>query len=196
MPFTEQDYTDEQKHTLLQIAASSIQHGLQNGKPLSVSSIQYEKALQELRATFITLERLRQLRGCIGMLNATRPLVADVANNAYAAAFNDPRFAPLQNNEFEGLDIHISILTPPEDFPIDAESDLLNQLVPNEDGLILQEGMHRSTFLPSVWESLPDPRDFLNHLKQKAGLSANYWSDNIKFQRYRTISFGKTVAEL
>lgn len=196
MQSTSQEYTKEQEMTLLNIGAQSILHGLKHGTPLEVFSFQYDPPLQDLRATFVTLEKYGELRGCIGTLKAIRPLVEDVAYNAFAAAFSDPRFAGLHKDEFDSLDMHISILTPAEDFPVDSEADLLRQIVPGKDGLILSDGPYKSTFLPSVWESLPTPQLFLSHLKQKAGLSAEYWSDTIRFQRYQTIAFGLPVKEL
>lgn len=190
------DYTDAQQNTMLRIAAQSIQHGLEQGTPLEVFSFEFDPKLQEFRATFVTLEIHGQLRGCIGMLKAIKPVIEDVAQNAYSAAFKDPRFPPLTYNEFGNLDIHISILTPAEDFPVKDEADLLQQLRPNIDGLILQEGPYQSTFLPSVWESLPAPKDFLRSLKHKAGLSEDHWSNTIQFKRYQTLSFGSEVSDL
>jgi len=126
------------------------------------------------------------LRGCIGRLEAARPLAEDIAENAYAAAFQDPRFQPLQQSELEGLEIHLSLLTPSEPMAFTSEQDLLGQLRPGEDGVILAEGSRRGTFLPSVWEQLTTPRQFLEHLKLKAGLPASYWSNSIKAWRYQT----------
>jgi len=118
--------------------------------------------------------------------------VQDVAHNAYAAAFSDPRFPPLAalELELEGLDLHISILSPPEPMQFVSEGDLLNQLRPGEDGLILRAGVRRGTFLPSVWESLPQPQAFLQHLKMKAGLAPDFWSDEVRVERYTTEAFG------
>jgi len=175
---------------LLDIAKDSIQHGLKTGKPLHINLDELPPELTEKRATFVTLQKHRQLRGCIGMLEATRPLAEDVAQNAFAAAFKDPRFPALSDGEFSELDIHISILTPAEPIAFTSEQDLLSQLQPGIDGLILQDGYRRGTFLPSVWESLPNPEEFLCHLKQKAGLPSDYWSDNIRVYRYRTEMFG------
>ena len=175
---------------LLQVARDSIQHGLQTGKPLAVNLADYPAELTEQRATFVTLEKHSQLRGCIGMLEAVRPLVKDIAENAFSAAFRDPRFPPLQADELEDLDIHLSILTPAEPMVFSSEQDVLSQLQPGIDGLILEEGYRRGTFLPSVWESLPEPRQFLRHLKQKAGLPPDYWSKNIRIYRYRTEVIG------
>ncbi|MDX1812370.1 MAG: AmmeMemoRadiSam system protein A [Gammaproteobacteria bacterium] len=190
------NYSDEQQQILLETAAQSIQHGLQHRSPLIVYAHDFEPALRELRATFVTLQTQGELRGCIGMLKAIKPLIEDVASNAYSAAFNDPRFPPLGKTEFDKLDIHISVLTPARAFPVKDEAELLAKLRPGVDGLILRDGYYQSTFLPSVWESLPTPQAFIMHLKQKAGLSSNYWSDTISFERYETISFGKTVSEL
>lgn len=179
---------DAQRRLLLDLAKASIQHGLQTGGSLPVNLAEYPSELRENRATFVTLTINRQLRGCIGMLEAKRPLVQDIAENAYAAAFNDPRFPPLSPEEFNRLDIHLSILTPAEAMSFVSEQELIAQLQPGVDGLILQEGGRRGTFLPSVWSSLPRPEQFLRHLKQKAGLPADYWSDSIRCFRYTTES--------
>lgn len=180
---------DGQKTELLKLARASIQEGLENGRPLRVDLQQYDPALTAKRASFVTLERGGQLRGCIGMLEAVRPLVRDIAENAFAAAFRDPRFPPLSAREYPDLDVHISILSPAESLQFVSEPDLIAQLQPGVDGLILQEGYRRGTFLPSVWEQLPDPAEFLRHLKQKAGLPADYWSATLKLFRYRTEMF-------
>jgi AmmeMemoRadiSam system protein A len=177
-------YNDIERSTLLGIARESVRYGLKHGKPLPLTLDDYSKTLQEHRATFITLKIHHDLRGCIGTLAAYRPLVEDVANNAFAAAFRDPRFSPLTGGEFSLLHYHISVLNPPEPFPIDNEAELFTKLQPGKDGLVLEDGFYRSTFLPSVWESLPTPEQFVQHLKLKAGLPANYWSDGIRFQRY------------
>ena len=186
MSFTE--LSDADKQVLLDIAKQSIHHGLSNGAPLSVNSSNYSEALQQTAATFVTLNLQGQLRGCIGTLEAFQPLIRDVAEHAYAAAFKDPRFSPLSAAEEALLDIHISILTPAKPMSFSSQQDLIAQLKPGEDGLILQAGFNKGTFLPSVWESLPDPRDFLQHLKMKAGLPGNYWSDDIKISRYKAVS--------
>lgn len=136
-------------------------------------------------ATFVTLTHGGQLRGCIGSLEASRPLAEDVAENAVAAAFRDPRFAPLQVDEFADLRVEVSRLTPPEPLPCSSEAEALEALCPGEDGLIFEEGARRATFLPQVWEALPQPRDFLARLKEKAGFAASYWSPRVRLYRYR-----------
>jgi len=183
-------FSPEARRTLLDLAQRSIAHGLDRGIPLRVDPGDYPEPLQAQRATFVTLHLHGELRGCIGHLEAVQPLVRDVVENAYAAAFRDPRFPPVSQQELPALELHISILTPPEPMTFATEADLLAQIRPGIDGLILTEGQARGTFLPSVWESLAEPRDFLHHLKRKAGLPADHWSDRVRVERYTTESFG------
>ncbi|BDU71936.1 AmmeMemoRadiSam system protein A [Mesoterricola silvestris] len=154
---------------LLGLARASIRHGLEEGTPLAVDLAGLPPALGRPRATFVTLRIGGGLRGCTGRLEATRPLALDVAENAFAAAFLDPRFPPLGFREWEGLEVSISLLTRPRPLPFTGEEDLIRQLVPGRDGLVLSAGPLRATFLPSVWDELPDPRDFVRELKAKAG---------------------------
>ena len=181
--------TDADRTTLLQIARHSIAFGLQHGCPAPVTVADYSPALQEIKATFVTLKIDDDLRGCIGTLEAHRPLVEDISENAYAAAFRDPRFPRLTNKEYDRLQYHISILSTPEPVTFSDEQDLLQQLRPGVDGLVLEDGFYRGTFLPQVWDSLPDPIQFLRHLKQKAGLPSDYWSKSIKVKRYTVEEF-------
>lgn len=178
-----------QRQQLHDIAYDSIKSGLTSGKASSIDLSKMDNALNTKRATFVTLQKHDELRGCIGMLEPIRPLAEDVAHNAFAAAFSDPRFPPLQAHELDQLDIHISILGTPEKMFFDSEEDLLTQIRPNIDGLIMEEGRHRGTFLPSVWQSVQDKKEFLNHLKMKSGLASNYWSDNIVIHRYSVEEF-------
>jgi hypothetical protein len=180
----------DQRDTLLRVAADSIHHGLRTGKALPVSVEDFPPALGEVGASFVTLKINEQLRGCIGTLEAFRPLIEDVANNAYAAAFGDPRFPPLTEAEYPKLQYHISVLAPPEPLPCTSEDELLAALRPGVDGLVIEDQGHRATFLPSVWESLPTPTLFLQHLKTKAGLSNTHWSDTFSCQRYTVEEFG------
>ncbi len=135
-------------------------------------------------ASFVTLTQSGNLRGCIGSLEAHRPLVEDVQKNAIAAAFHDPRFAPLSKNEFVSTRVEVSLLTPAQAIEFESEAHALSQLRPGVDGLILQFGRYRSTFLPQVWETLPDPATFLGHLKRKAGLAQDFWHDEMQLSRY------------
>ena len=135
-------------------------------------------------ASFVTLTWRGELRGCIGSLQARRPLAVDVMENAKNAAFGDPRFPPVRLEELPELVFEVSVLSAPTPFPVESEEDLLQRVRPGVDGLILEEGSRRATFLPAVWEQLPDPRDFLAQLKRKAGLPGNYWSNSLRVERY------------
>jgi len=181
---SETGLTFAEQRLLLAIARCSIEHGLIKRRPLVPNESDMPPALKTVQATFVTLTIGGNLRGCIGMLEAVYPLFKDVAQNAFSAAFRDPRFPPLAEEELPGLKIEISLLTPPVPFPVKSEADLLSKMRPGVDGLILEEGFRRGTFLPAVWEELSDPRDFLMHLKLKAGLPADYWSDSLKISRY------------
>ena len=182
-------HNETQRQQLHQIAFDSIKSGLLHGKALAVDLEKMDEALKTKRATFVTLQKNGELRGCIGMLEPIRPLAEDVAHNAFAAAFSDPRFPPLAELELDQLDIHISILGTPEAMTFDSEQDLIDQLRPGVDGLIMQEGHRRGPFLPSVWDSLTQPQAFVSHLKLKSGLPENYWSDDIQIQRYTVEEF-------
>jgi len=183
------NYSSEDKNILLNIAKQSIEYGLKNQQALPISLEKYSAALQTKSASFVTLNLNNQLRGCIGTLDAHQPLIKDVSEHAYAAAFEDPRFERVTESEMNKLSIHISILTPAVPIKFNSENNLLSQLQPNIDGLILKSGFHKATFLPSVWEQLASPENFLNHLKIKAGLSINDWPDDIEIFRYETVSF-------
>jgi AmmeMemoRadiSam system protein A len=177
---------DAQRDGLLQTARRSIEHGLAHGTPLTVQCSGIDPALAVRRASFVTLEKRQTLRGCIGSIEAYRPLLEDVAHNAFAAAFEDPRFAPVTADEWPELTLSLSLLTQPRPFPVKDRQDLLNQLRPGVDGLILREGRRSATFLPSVWESLATPELFVSHLLVKGGWPADYWSDRLEVSRYET----------
>lgn len=178
--------------TLLDLAWGSIRHGLAHGKPAPVPA---ERAgrLSHPGAAFVTLTRGGQLRGCIGSPLAWRSLAEDIVDNAFKAAFSDPRFPPLAESELDGLALSVSVLTPPVAMRFADEADLLGQLRPRRDGLIIEDGARRALFLPAVWEQLPDPRSFLAHLKQKAGLKVGHWSATFRASRFEAIEIGKTA---
>lgn len=180
---------EQHRQLLRDLAYQSIRHGLENGEALEIDLMQIPDELRQTRATFVTLHRNKELRGCVGILKPVRPLAEDVAYNAWAAAFSDSRFSPLNSAELDDLDIHISILGTPETMDFSSEQDLVDQIRPGTDGLILEEGFNKGTFLPSVWESLKDPQEFVNHLKLKAGLPSDYWSDSLKIKRYSVEEF-------
>jgi AmmeMemoRadiSam system protein A len=198
MPSTEAGarFGPELRAQLLEVAFQSIAYGLEHSRPLPVDAAAYPEALRAEAASFVTLHLGGELRGCIGALAARRPLVADVCEHAYAAAFQDPRFLPVSAAELPHVHIEVSVLSAPAPIETGSEADLLRQLRPGRDGLIVEDERHRGTFLPAVWKSLPEPAQFLRHLKLKAGLAADYWSPGLRFSRYTTESFGAPVAEI
>ena len=135
-------------------------------------------------ATFVTLTLGGELRGCIGSLNAHRPLGQDVRDNAVAAALRDPRFPPLTAAEFAEVRVEVSLLTEPDFIEFRDEADALAQLEPGRDGVIFFNGCQRATFLPQVWEQLPERRQFMAALKQKARLPPDFWGPNVMIARY------------
>lgn len=175
------DYGDR----LIEIGVSSIRRGFDKNAPKQITLENIPPALRENGACFVTLKTSeQQLRGCIGSPVAHQPLVVDVATNAQKAAFKDPRFKQVTKDEFETLRLSISVLSPQTPMTISDEADLLNQLRPNIDGLVISDGNQRALFLPSVWEQLPDPATFLAHLKHKAGMAPDHWSPTFKANRF------------
>jgi len=188
MPFNEvKQFSEAERDDLRAIARQAIEYGLSHGTKCPVDLERLSQNLHQPGASFVTLQIQGQLRGCIGSLEAHLPLAQDVSDNAFNAAFQDPRFVPLKQSELNSLDIHISVLTPAQAMHFSSEQDLLRQLRPGIDGLLLETDAHRGTFLPSVWEALPEPEDFLRQLKLKAGLAPDYWSDDIRISRYETV---------
>jgi AmmeMemoRadiSam system protein A len=182
----------EEGARLVAIARASIAHALRTGQPLEVAGDGLPPALREPRACFVTL-RLRDgsLRGCIGDLEARQPLADAVADRACAAAFRDPRFAPLAAEELERVVVDVSVLGPLA--PIDARSEaaIADALRPGVDGLLIDDGRHRATFLPSVWESLPEPARFLEALWRKAGLPPRHVPPALRAWRYGVEEFAE-----
>ncbi len=175
---------DRHGTALLRLAASSIEHGLETGQPLMPDMSTAPGDLAAPGACFVTLKKNGQLRGCIGSPEAHRPLLTDVAVNAYGAAFRDPRFPILEASELPEVTLSISVLSPQAPMTIRDEADLLAQLRPGIDGLVIADGGKRALFLPSVWEQLPDKRAFLMHLKRKAGMAGNHWSSTFTARRF------------
>lgn len=173
--------TDEEHgRILLKLARNAIAE--QIGSPKQ--DMPQANWLQQPGATFVTLTLHGQLRGCIGSLEAHRSLIKDVRNNAAAAAFHDPRFAPLTAEEFAEVVVEVSLLTAPQPMEFRDEIDALTQLRPGVDGVVFEYGNYRSTFLPQVWENLAQPRQFLAMLKRKAGLPDDFWAGGVKLSRY------------
>ena len=188
--------TDEGRDMALACAARSIRNGLARGKPSQVRLGTFGPELEAMRASFITLTIADRLRGCIGTIPPRVPLVQDVVENAFKSAFQDPRFKPLERAEFDSLTLSISILGAPGRMRFRDEADLLGQLRPGIDGLIIEADERRGVFLPQVWEQCADAEEFLAKLKAKAGLPRDYWSDRLAARRYTTETFKRPVAAL
>ncbi len=177
------------RQQLLHLARSAIHHGLHGKGELSFPLERFDAELHKPRASFVTLNLRGALRGCIGSLAASRPLLADVVHNAGAAAFRDRRFKPLTAGEYPAVDLHISVLSPPRIIDVESRQALLDYLQPGIHGLVLQEGNKRSTYLPSVWEKIPDRDRFVSELRAKAGLPRQGWSDAMQVSVYTTDEF-------
>ena len=173
---------------LFDLARRAIAYGLERGHEPTVSpDPSVPELLRRPAATFVTLRKRGELRGCIGSVIAHRPLFEDVAGSAYRAAFEDPRFPKLDRAEMDQLEMSISVLSPPRPMTFADEADLLRQLRPRLDGVILADQGRRGLFLPAVWESLPQPVEFLRHLKMKAGLPPDWWSPTVAAERFTAI---------
>ena len=187
------DRQDRQGAELLHLARDSIEYGFVHRKPLPVDCDELPAGLAVSRATFTTLHLAGKLRGCCGTLEASRPLAADVAHSAFQAAFRDTRFDPLGKDELGNVSLEVSVLSPMEPMTVTDEADLLSQLTPGTDGLVVVEGWRRATFLPKVWDTLPEPEQFLAQLRLKCGLPARYWSERLEFLRYRTTTYAEAA---
>ena len=150
--------------------------------------------MAEPGACFVTLTRQGELRGCVGTLEAHRPLGLDVRENALAAAFRDPRFMPLARAEFDDVRVEVSVLSRHEALAVGCEKDALAVLRPGIDGVVFEYAHYRSTFLPQVWEQLPDPAEFMAHLKRKAGLPKEFWAEGVRLSRYTVSKWKESAA--
>lgn len=182
------DFDDDEQQALLNAARRAVEEGLKK-RTWEPGPADRKGRLGRPGAAFVTLTLDGALRGCIGSLEPTRPLIVDVAHNARAAAYGDPRFEPLSAEDVAEVEFSISVLGPTTPMVVADEADLLAQLRPDVDGLVLRLGSRRATFLPSVWEDFPEPADFVAHLKQKAGLAPGFWSPELRFERYEVEEF-------
>ena len=175
--FEDRRLSEADKRQVFAVIHQSIQHGLKHGRPCEPQTDRYPARLREKRALFISLKVKRRLRGCVGTTEASQPLINAAARYAYAAAFSDPRFKPLSGAEYRQAEISLSLLTTPVAMNFSDEQDLLDQLRPNVDGLTIAKGPAQATFLPVVWQSIPDKVGFLGELKQKAELTPGQTPD-------------------
>jgi AmmeMemoRadiSam system protein A len=168
--------SQEEQAILLSLAREAITCAVRGERTSAANLASLPPGLRETGASFVTLLDARgELRGCIGTIEAQAPLAHDVQRNAVSSAMRDPRFLPLRSEELDGLQIELSILTPPEQLDFDGPDDLLAKIRPGIDGIIIEKSWHRATLLPSVWEKIPDPVQFLSMLCYKAGLPDDEW---------------------
>jgi uncharacterized protein len=167
--------TMEEQKTLLRLAREALQRGVKGEKLPALDESVLTPRLREPDATFVTLIVGGQLRGCIGALEPYQPLAQDVREHAVAAALEDPRFPPVHERELSDIEIEVSRLTRPVPLDYKDPIDLLSKLRPHVDGVILRDTFRRATFLPQVWEKIPDPVEFLNNLCYKMGASEDLW---------------------
>jgi len=171
--------------TLIAIAREAIEERLGEAR----FGLRHEPWLLDSAATFVTLRRAGELRGCIGSIEPRRALGDDVAHNARAAAFHDPRFPPLERGELADLEVEVSLLSPRSPLPAASESEAVAQLRPGIDGVYLEYGNASATFLPQVWEQIPDPLQFLAELRRKAELPRRFWHPDLRLTRYTVEKF-------
>lgn len=181
----------ERRASLIELARRTVEYGVRSLEQWSPDQTLLEAFPSTPVATFVTLHVAEQLNGCIGTIEPQRPICDDIAHNAFQAAFHDPRFSALQAAHLERVDIHISVLSPLEPLEVSSEVELLDMLRPQRDGLVLEAGRRRATFLPSVWEKLPEPTDFVGYLKRKARISSLEWPDDMQVYRYEVLEISE-----
>lgn len=169
--------TEQEQNILLEIARQALETKIRGKELPRIDLDALPQSLRENGASFVTLTKAGKLRGCVGILQASQPLALDVQSRAVAAALHDYRFSSLQPEELSEIVIEISRLTPPQILEYETPEDLLQKLRPGVDGVVLEDGMRRATFLPQVWEQIPDPEQFLNHLCHKMGNPMNAWRE-------------------
>jgi len=152
------------------VARRSLAAGVATGRALDVDPRDFSDALAEIGASFVTIRIDAELRGCIGTIEASEPLVVDVARNAFKAGFRDPRFPPIDARDLDRIDLQISVLSPLEPLGLTTAAELVTRLAPGRDGVLIRQGDRSGTFLPAVWREIPDPVRFLRHLEHKAGI--------------------------
>lgn len=183
-------YSGKQQKYLLGLARQAIEHFLNTGKELTVDENELNNTLKEDRGVFVTLNINNNLRGCIGHIMPVQALYKDVIENAISAAFHDPRFQPLNDDELDDIKIEISVLSVPKKLEYKNADDLLKKLTPLKDGVILKKGYNQATYLPQVWEGLPEKEQFLSSLCMKAGLSPDEWQNGeLEIETYTVENF-------
>ena len=188
-PSPSRDLVEGERLALREVALRAVEGAAHGSDVPEVDPETHAPRLRAPGASFVTLRREGELRGCVGRLEAVDPLVRDVARSAHRAACADTRFERVLPHELAGLELKISVLSALEPMRVASEAALLAALRPGVDGLVLREGVRGATFLPAVWESLPAPEEFLRELLRKAGLPERYWSPTLRFERYTSFEF-------
>jgi AmmeMemoRadiSam system protein A len=183
-PWCEPHVFPAEAQLLLDIADHSIVTGLARRRPLLPDPAELPVALRRVVGSFVTLHVLGQLNGCIGSIRGSHPLGVSVARQAWSAAFADPRLPELRPTDYRHLDIEVSVLSPLVGLPVESHQALLAELRPDVDGLLIGAGSRRALFLPAVWDALPDPAEFLDHLYLKAGLAPGSWPAGMRAFRF------------
>ena len=182
--------TSQEREQLLTMARDAVVRSVHHQELPSIDSQALTETLQQVGASFVTLTKRGELRGCIGSLEGRRPLAEDVRDNAISAAFHDPRFPPVTPDELQDLRVEVSVLSTPQPLAYDGADDLMSKLRPGVDGVVIESGWKRATFLPQVWEKIPDPKQFLEFLCRKAHLPADaYRQPGLKVYTYQVEKF-------
>ena len=187
----------EEKRFLLELARRTLDDVVRTGREPEVTEAEVSDRLRRPSGAFVTLEKNGQLRGCIGHIQPREPLYRAVIDNAHSAATRDTRFSPVTPDELDSIEVEVSVLTVPEPLEFSSPEDLLDKLTPHRDGLVLTVGFRRATFLPQVWEGLPDPERFVAELKRKAGLAPEASTTKCRIRRYSALKWkeGELEAE-
>jgi AmmeMemoRadiSam system protein A len=187
-------YSAIERQTMMITVREAIRHGIHIGTPIRLDLSEYGAALMENWACFVTLKIDDTLRGCMGSFNTRQSLIENIAHNAHSAAFKDPRFIPIEDEDYAHLNVEIAIINNCEVIKCDSQENLMEQLKPYTDGLILDDGSNSATFLPSVWAQLCTAEEFVTELKTKLGLSAEQWDSSISAQRFSVMTIRSSNA--
>ncbi|WP_197171967.1 AmmeMemoRadiSam system protein A [Novipirellula aureliae] len=179
------------RERLLDVAEQSIAAGLQTRRIVEPELVSYSDALRHVQASFVTLRTDEQLRGCVGSVEASDPLVFDVSHNAFRAAFNNGRYPALTEAEFPSLTIQVTVLSPLKHLITRSLGDVIAKIQPGVDGVVLRLGRRHAMFLPEIWETLQDPVELFRHLRLKAGLPPERWSPRIRVSTFQTQRFSR-----
>ncbi len=183
--------SEEEGNYLLSLAERAVDEYVREGRVFIPEHLEHDIAKKK-GASFVTLEKMGNLRGCIGSIIPHRELYIDIIENAIAAATKDPRFTPVTEDELKDINVKLSILSFPQKIYYSDYIDLLEKIEPFKDGLIIKYSSYQATFLPDVWEQIPDKDLFLSHLSYKAGLNPDFWKSGLlEVYRYRTKTFSK-----